>query len=136
MNKLTLSYLLFFIITFSPLSSSSGGAGKGESDLIVINNVKVWNHPTKAIFNKYKIELVKVELSRGKTYPTFFVKMPYDPLSSQNDSYYNKVLLEILKANGWWDYSLNDSQDGVIISIKWDKRQKTMQKDFISIKSE
>jgi hypothetical protein len=136
MNKLTLSYLLFFIITFSPLSSSSGGAGKGESDLIVINNVKVWNHPTKAIFNKYQIELVKVELSRGKTYPTFFVKMPYDPLSSQNDSYYNKVLLEILKANGWWDYSLNDSQDGVIISIKWDKRQKTMQKDFISIRSE
>jgi len=62
--------------------------------------------------------------------------MPYDPLSSQNDSYYNKVLFEILKANGWWDYSLNDSQDGVIISIKWDKRQKTMQKDFISIKSE
>ena len=60
----------------------------------------------------------------------FYVKLPYDPQSSANDKYYDKLYLELLRANGWWNYSLDDQEDWLIISIAWDKKGGIMHKEF------
>jgi hypothetical protein len=109
--------------------SSSTNSG---NETVIINDVKAWNHPTKKIFEKYKVGVKKIELKNDGKYPVFYVRLPYDPQSSANDKYYDKLYLELLRANGWWNYSLDDQEDGIIISVTWDKKSATMHKDFTS----
>jgi hypothetical protein len=61
-------------------------------DVKVITDIKNWHHPVKAVFQKYKVDLDKVEL-QDKTYAVFYVKkFPYDPMLGHNDNYFNPPL--------------------------------------------
>lgn len=95
----------------------------------VITDIHKWRHPVKTIFKKYQVKLYKLELYRNKTYPVFYVRLPYDPHFAHNDRFFTPFYHETLKANGFWDYALVDQQANVKIAIGWDKRTKTMTQD-------
>jgi hypothetical protein len=102
-------------------------------DITVIGNIKEWQHPVKAVFNKHKVILDKVEL-QDKTYPIFYVKFPYDPWLGHNDKYFKPLYYETLKANGFWDYTFIDRSFHCKIHIKWDKKSKTLTESLDDLK--
>ena len=98
-------------------------------DVKVITDIKNWHHPVKAVFQKYKVELYKVEL-QNQTYPVFYVKFPYDPMLGHNDNYFHPLYYDTLEANGFWNYAFVDREDGRRINITWDKKTKTMSENI------
>jgi hypothetical protein len=99
------------------------------SDVNVITDIKNWHHPVKIVFQKYKVDLYKVEL-HDKTYSVFYVKFPYDPMLGHNDTYFHPLYLDTLGANGFWSYAFVDREDGRRINITWDKKTKTMSENI------
>lgn len=112
--------LIFFI-----MSSLCVVENTRAGDVIVITNIKEWQHPVKDVLSKHKVILYRVELY-NKTYPIFYVKFPYDPQFAHNDNYFRPLYYETLKANGFWDYSFIDRDFQCKINIKWDKKSKTL----------
>jgi hypothetical protein len=101
-------------------------------DLKVITDINAWNHPVKKVFQKHEVVLKKVEL-HNRTYPVFFVELPYDPKFRHNDRFFQPLYYETLKANGFWDYALVDRSSEVKINIRWNKKTKTMSENMESI---
>lgn len=123
---------ILLLLTHSVLGSSAGWCGfQAGNDNTTIHDVRKWHHPVKRVLARYQILLNKVEL-RNRTYAVFYVTLRFDPLSSQNDSYYNRLYLDLLKANQWSDYSLDAASDNLIIRITWDKGSRTMHKEFVA----
>ena len=102
---------------------------------VVITDIVAWNHPVKAVFAEHKIPLYKVELLKNKTYPIFFVSLPYDPQSSETSDYYNQLYAELLETNGWWSFALNDNRDNILIKVNWDKTKKEMSLDYVPLEN-
>jgi hypothetical protein len=94
-------------------------------DVTVISKIKEWQHPVKDILIKHKVIIYKVEL-HNEIYPTFYVRFPYDPRLAHNDKYFKPLYFEILKANGFWDYSFVDRSFHCKITITWDKKSRTL----------
>jgi hypothetical protein len=95
-----------------------------------IVDIANWKHPVHSVFQKNKIELTRVDFFKGGKYPVFFAKLTFDPTSSETDNFYNQLYYDVLQANGFWDYSINDYDDNLIIRVHWDKSSKTMTKTF------
>ena len=125
----TFSLLAFALVIYSGSLLSSSATP--EEKPIVIKDMSHWVHPAKTVFKKHAVELTQVELKKGKTYAIFHVKLHYDPQSSMNEKYFHTLYWDILKANGWWSYSLLDETDHLEIKITWDKSSKTLATDFI-----
>ncbi|MFZ2087892.1 MAG: hypothetical protein WAU47_04900 [Desulfobaccales bacterium] len=102
-------------------------------DVKVINDINTWSHPVKKVFQKHEVVIKKVEL-HNQTYPVFYVELPYDPKFRHNDRFFRPLYYEILKANGFWDYSLVDPLSEVRINIKWNKKTKALSEDMEGIK--
>jgi hypothetical protein len=100
----------------------------------VITDVSSWRHPVKDVFRKHKVLLRKVELLRNKKYPVFYVDLPYDPQTSASRSFYHQLYLELLEANGPWDYALQSDHDHIRIEIRWDKENEVISEDIVSVK--
>lgn len=105
---------------------SMNRVGTCEADQVIITDISSWNHPVKSVLEKNKVILNKVELLNNKKLPVFFVEFPYDPNSSETKSYFNKLFIDVLNANGTWDYKFNDETWRVVISIHWDTKSKTI----------
>lgn len=86
----------------------------------VIFNIKTWSHPTKNVFNKYKININKVELI--DTYPIFYVDL--GKVYSKSDL--DKICTELLKANGYWNFEIRDSSTSITIKVYGDKKSKKL----------
>ena len=43
----------------------------GADDVVVIDDIANWRHPTKDVLSKWKIKLIKVELLNHGVYPVF-----------------------------------------------------------------
>lgn len=123
-------FSIIFILSF--ILMSIGVCGDG---VVVINDIKSWNHPVKNVFEKNKIQINKIELKNDSKYAIFYVDFPYDPTSSETKTYFNRVFIDILDANGKWDYALNDERDKLIILIHWDKNNKNMDISYSNIDS-
>ena len=77
-----------------------------------------WKHATKDIFIEQKINIDKVELCQGGKYPIFFTKsFPYDPNSNQTNDYFNNLIGDLTKANGFWPFMLISIEDNVIFKV-------------------
>jgi hypothetical protein len=112
-----------------------GGQAPALADTVaVITDIQEWRHPVKDVFSKYKVTLDKVELYQNKTYPVFYVRLPYDPRLGHNDRFFKPLYYDTLKANGFWSYALVDRDDGVKITITWDKKTRTMNEDIQDLK--
>lgn len=82
-----------------------------------ITDIKEWKHPVKTVFMGNKLSINKVEIKEN--IPTFFVNLQYDPQSPETSKYYNKFYFDVLAANGYLDYKIDDDADDLIISVHW-----------------
>lgn len=96
----------------APASASAPGR--------VISDVAAWQHPTKAVFAKYKVTLKSVTVQ--DKFATFRVEFPFDPQTEPNAARMQSLCLDLLKANGSWSYALVSEQDHLEIDVSWDKR--------------
>jgi len=127
--------LMAFLLTspaFAVCSSSPPEQDK-VPDPIVITDTLSWKHPVKKILVNYKVKLYKVELTKCRKYPIFYVSLPYDPQSSQSTDYFHKLYTEVLAANGWWNYAFYDEEDHIKIEVEWDKKKKSMSINFVEL---
>jgi hypothetical protein len=101
-------------------------------DIKVISDIQQWQHPVKHILYKYKVIVYKVEL-HNKTYPIFYVKLPYDPRLAHNDKYFKPLYYETLKANGFYNYLFVDRSFQCRINITWDKKSKVLSESLVDL---
>ena len=99
------------------------------NEVKVITDIAHWQHPVKAVLQKHKVQLYKVEL-HNQTYPIFYVKFPYDPIFGHNDNYFHPLYYETLAANGFWNYAFVDREYGYRINITWDGKTKTLSENI------
>lgn len=88
----------------------------------VISDISTWSHPIKDIFNKYKIKINKVELV--DKYPVFYVS--FGKVYSKVEL--DKIISELLKANGYWNFEIKDELTEKSIKIYGDKKNKKLLK--------
>ena len=86
----------------------------------VISDISNWKHPTKDVFKKYGIKLNRVEIIEN--YPIFYTK--FKKKISNNEM--EKILEELLKANGYWDFEIKDEFSKNRIKIFGDRQNKKM----------
>ena len=84
----------------------------------VISDISNWKHPTKEVFEKYGIKLNRVEIIEN--YPIFYTK--FKKKISNNEM--EKILEELLKANGYWDFEIKDEFSKNRIKIFGDRENK------------
>lgn len=123
-------YLIAIIMVCSSINYSGAG------DIAVVDNIQGWHHPVKAVFQKHKVKLHRVELLENRTYPVFYVTFPYDPHLAHNDNYFKPLYYETLQANGFWNYAFISRDDNVRININWDKRKKLLLEDIQDVNDE
>ena len=83
-----------------------------------------WSHPVRDILKKNGVVLKSVTVKDN--YATFGVKFPFDPSSGPNGKKLRELLFEILKANGWWDYTIRSESDEAVFNVQWDRQKKMM----------
>lgn len=98
----------------------------GDNDkAVVISDIASWKHPVKDVLLKENIKILLVELLRNKTYPIFYLEFaPVYEFNSQFAKYYNSILHEIAKANGYWDFRVIDGKKGLKFEVECDKKIK------------
>jgi len=92
---------------------------------VVITDIANWKHPTKNVFEKHGIKLTKVVLQQNGVYPVFYAAMPGDPMLVRNDKDNIAFLLELGKANGWWDFTLVE-RGYIKVFAKFDRKKKIL----------
>jgi len=78
----------------------------------VIENTSEWDHPTKAVFEKYSYIIDKVELLNGGVYPVFHIGIEgHAPIHKDiNDIDFIK---ELSQANGFWSFEIITREDQI-----------------------
>lgn len=116
MNYMVMTILLFSLIfAFVPAES--------QNDAVTIIDIAGWKHPVKGVFQKHNVVLEKVELYKNKTYPLFYVNLPYDPQLRHNNTYFARLYADLARANAYWDYELVSKDDGVRIKVICDRKR-------------
>ena len=123
------NYIAAMAICLGIMTSAQAKSPEGE----VITDIAAWKHPVKEILINNKVKLTKILLLDNKKYPVFYVKLPYDPQSSETNSYFYQLYAEILEANAWWSYALHVEQDQIQIEINWDKAKKEMTVNIVPL---
>lgn len=96
-----------------------------DKDVSVITDIVNWQHPTKEVFAKNGIRLIKVVMEKNRTYPIFYAALPGDPSLAQNAKTNREFLLALAKANGWWDFSIIAS-DEYKVDVRLDRKNKKL----------
>ncbi len=99
---------------------------KNYNNFSTIGNINSWKHGTKDVMEKYDIKIEKVELYDDKIYPIFYVQ--FADVDKMNSKWGFKVLEEVLKANGYWNYAIIDKQKNVYFEVIGNKSMKTIEK--------
>lgn len=110
------------MVCVSVLLASSAWA----QEVVVIDDIPAWAHPTKDVLARYGVTLKKVELRNNRVYPVFFVDFPWDPSSGPNGRRMRQLEVELLQANGWHDYALDIEPDQIVIAMHWRKDLKQL----------
>lgn len=80
-------------------------------------DLKTWAHPTRAVMERSRVQIAKVELCNGGVYPVFTVALPGEPLVGVNDAHFNKLYNRMIVANGYHSLAFVDAGRGVIVTI-------------------
>lgn len=99
---------------------------KNHNDFSTIGNVTNWKHGTKDIFTKYNIQVEKVELYDNKVYPVFYVR--FNNVDIINSQWGLKIFEEVLKANGYWNYSVIDEYNNSCFEVIGNRKNKILKK--------
>lgn len=79
-------------------------------------DIENWKHPTKAVLNRYGMEIFKVKLL-NKTYPIFYVNYNME-LNRKNLSRFETLINDLAKANAFWNFRLADSNKDILIDVQ------------------
>ena len=122
-------------------AAAQGPAAKGsvddpryyerDPDETVITDIKAWSHPVKAVFARHRLQLTKVELMWGKTFPVFHVKdFGADP-AGLTDAFFAPLELDLAEANGGWAYKVVEDSynDGFVVT--YDARTRTIHEQLV-----
>lgn len=131
--KLIKTILATFVLVTTFSACANSNTSKNHSRSTVITNVATWNNPVKKVFIQHKVKLSKIVLIKHRKYSIFYVTFPYDPQSSQTSDYFNRLYAEVLAANDWLSYALQDEQDKIRIEVNWDKSKKVLTTNFIPL---
>lgn len=110
-------------------------ATSGE-DIVVITDIKKWEHPTKRVFEKYKLELKKVELQHQKKYPLFYLAFPWDPRTGPNGRLLSKIEAEVFVANGRHNFAIQDDDYGIRLEITAENHGKSLHESIEDLTGE
>ena len=99
---------------------ASGAEAASQAAAVTTIDIAAWQHPTKAVLAKYKVVLKSVTLQ--DRFATFQVEFPFDPQTEPNAARLQALCLELLRANGSWNYALVSGPDHLEIDVSWDKR--------------
>ncbi len=107
-------------------------------DVVVIDDIGNWRHPTKDVFSKWKIKLTKVDLLNHRVYPVFYVDgLPFDPMMGrQNAKDMGRLEAELFAANGKHDYALELKQDNIRVNVSYNRATRTLEEEIIYQSSE
>ncbi|HLJ87327.1 MAG TPA: hypothetical protein VKZ53_10930 [Candidatus Angelobacter sp.] len=128
MNRL---FVLLSIVLLAALTAAQSSAG--DKDVLVTTDIASWHHPTKAVFAKYHVKLLKVELHHNRTYPVFFVEFPWDPQTGPNQHLLRRLQLELLDANGKHNYALQDEHDKIRYELIWHRETHTLEEESVEL---
>ncbi len=90
-----------------------------------IDDIANWSHPTKAVFAKYGIEVLRLELLANNTYPIFTVAdnaLFNNNLSEQQRQTRENLFKALIKANAQWDFAIT-TDSGQQFFIEGKKRK-------------
>ena len=126
MARMTISRLAAaFALAGLLLTAHAAAPPKSAASATQITDIAHWQHPARAVFEKYKVPLLSVTMQG--THATFQAAFPFDPLVQPNDATMRALSIALLEANGWWGYTLVSLQDGVAIDVSWNKKTRTLQ---------
>lgn len=112
---------VFWLVNKKSITFASGN----NDTAVVISDIASWKHPVKDVLVKENIKIIKVELFRNKTYPIFYLEIaPVYEFNAQFAKYFNSLLHEIAKANGYWDFRVVDVKKGLKFEVECDKKNK------------
>jgi hypothetical protein len=92
---------------------------------VIIHDMAQFHHPTKVIFERYGIDLQKVEKRAAGSFVIFYVAdtpLLTDTQDKQTIATRQQLFQQLLKANGSWDFMLR-SEDGHEYYIEGTKRK-------------
>ncbi len=114
------------------------GAPARAEDVVVIDDVAGWRHPTKDVFAKWKIKLTKVELRNHRLYPVFYLTgFPFNPMMGwENARQMARLEAELLVANGKHDYAMEDESDHIGVIVTYDPAKRALTEAIVDRGSE
>jgi hypothetical protein len=129
-GKLVGAYGLLLLLACAP--------ARAADDVVVIDDVASWSHPTKDVFVRWKIKLTKVELLNHRLYPVFHVEgFPFDPMMGwENARDMARLESELFVANGRHDYALEDEGDHIGVIVSYDPAKRTLTEAIVDHGSE
>lgn len=98
-------------------------SGLQNDDKDVITDIESWNHPVKDVFINNDIKITRVELINDRTYPIFYVELPYE-VNLENENAIRYMFNEIALNNGFWDYEIKDETHNIAVKVRCDKKTK------------
>ena len=110
----------------------------GADDVVVIDDIANWRHPTKDVLSKWKIKLTKVELLNHRVYPVFYLDdFPFDPIMGWgNAKEMSRLEAELFSANGKHDYALELKHDNLRVNVTYNRATRTLEEEIIDHGSE
>jgi hypothetical protein len=100
-----------------PANPITVAASAASQPATVITDFAHWQHPTKAVFAKYKVTLKSVTVL--DRHATVEVAFPFDPQTEPNAARLQAPCLELLKANSSWSYALVSHEGHIEIDASW-----------------
>jgi len=107
-------------------------------EVVVIDDMANWRHPTKDVLSKWKIELAKVILLNHRVYPVFYVEsLPFDPMMGyENAKEMGRLEAELFSANGKHDYALELKRDDIRVEVTYSHATHTLKESIFDHRSE
>ena len=110
----------------------------GADDVVVIDDIGNWRHPTKDVLSKWKIKLIKVEILNHRLYPVFYLDdFPFDPIMGWgNAKKMSRLEAELFSTNGKHDYALELKRDNIRVTVTYNRAARTLEEEIIDHRSE
>lgn len=99
-----------------------------KEDMIIVSDISNWKHPTKEVFAKNGLKVIRIELNKEKTYPTFVLE-PFSDYYLENADFLNMLA----EKNGYWDFKITDGIK--FIEVFCDKANKIIYKTVTDTKT-
>lgn len=94
-------------------------------------DLTTWNHPVKTLLTKKNITITRVVL-KNKVYPLFYISSLSQRLTPQKQGEVLQLFADIFTANGYWSYTLIDSESGDKAVIEGDREKKAIKTFLIN----